>query len=270
MTDELGGEAAVVETDAQAATEAAVSSQESKTQERDYEAEAAEMGWRPKEEWTGKPENWKSAKVYVEHGEVNARVAKIEKDASERFERLEKMHEKTVKQLQAQHAKDIEALKAQKRDAVKAADAEAVERIDEQLDKLKEAGPESTAKSNEDIQRDWEAKNAWYTSDEDMRAYAFGYSNDLAARNPKMTLEENLRLTEERVKAKYPDKFGGEKKPAANGHAAVDGGGTLSGAFKAKETLFSKLPPEAKAQCAKDVAAGLYKDNEAWAKVYLS
>ena len=42
----------------------------------------------------------------------------------------------------------------------------------------------------------------------------------------------------------------------------------VSGVVTRKETLFAKLPPEARSQAKKDVDAGLYKNSEEWAKVY--
>lgn len=271
MTDTQGGEAATVETTPQAAVEAAVSSQESKTQERDYEAEAAEMGWRPKEEWTGKPENWKSAKVYVEHGEVNARIAKIEKDYADRFDKLEKATSRSVERMKAQHAKEIDALKAQKREAVKAGDADAVDRIDEELDRLKADGPETVKRTDEQVQAEWVKKNPWYDEDEDLQIAAIGYSNRI--KSPDLSFEDNLAKVEAYIRKKFPEKFE-DKKTAANGHAAVDGGGSMSGIINRSATEFSKLPSEAKRQFERDVENGLYKDNagdrEAWAKAYNS
>ena len=70
------------------------------------------------------------------------------------------------------------------------------------------------------------------------------------------------------MREEFPEKFGA--KTSGNGHSLVDSGGDFPGGANRAEPLFSKLPPEAKAQCVKDVKAGLYKNNEEWAKVYLS
>jgi hypothetical protein len=274
MTDTQGGEATAVDTTA--AAEAVVLSQDTVVT-RDFEAEAREQGWRPKEEWSGKPENWKDAKTYVEHGDVAAKIAKIEKDYEKRFERMEKMHGKTVEMLQREHAKELADLKADRREAIKAGDVDKAEKLDEQIEELKEAGPEKPltgkelVKHNEQVQADWIKANTWYESDEDMAAYALGVSQRLAAKDPNITIEDNLAKVDEAMRKKYPDYFGGKKTTGANGHAPVDSGGDFTGAPPArKDSLFAKLSPEAKAQCSKDVKAGLYKDNESWAKVYFS
>jgi len=113
----------------------------------------------------------------------------------------------------------------------------------------------------------WEANNAWFNSDFELRQYAINWSQFNAERNPSISFDDNMKALDAEMRRKFPEQFGG-KKPAANGHAAVDGGGDLSGMIPRKETLFAKLPPEAKAQAKKDVDAGLYKNSEEWAKVY--
>jgi hypothetical protein len=285
MTEEQGGEAAATET-TDAAPEAAVLSED--TQEevqtedtRDYEADAAGMGWRPQEEWTGKPEHWKDAKTYVEHGDhisriADARVAKVEKDFTDRFAKLEKVNAKTVQQLQAQHAKEVAELKAAKREAVKAGDVDEVDRLDQQIEDMrdddapKEMTQEEQNKHNQSVQTKWTRSHDWWGVDKKMTRFAIGTSQDLAADNPDMSIEDNLEMVLDELKKEFPEKFGGKKKPSANGHALVDGGGAFPGAQKNKDDAFSKLPAEAKAQAQKDVAAKLYPDVNAWAEVYNS
>lgn len=265
MTDEQGGEAAVVDTTA--ALEAVVSSPD--TGSRDYEAEATEQGWRPKEEWTGKPENWKDAKTYVEHGDVAAKLSRMEKDFEKRVERIEKMNGKTIEQLQRQHAKELAELKAEKREAVKSGDVDAVEKLDAAIERHKDAAPDKEpAEDPAAVQEAWVSKQEWWDKDEEMTAFAIGMSQNILKKNPDITMSENLQKTEEALRKKYPEKFGGKREAGANRDAPVDSGGAFPNARPSTNTLFAKLPPEAKQQCAKDVKAGLYKDNESWAKVY--
>ena len=279
MTDEQGTEGAIVE-DTTTALEAVVSSQDTASK-RDYEAEAAEMGWTPKDQWKGNPDNWKDAETYVKHGEdivriTKSQLAKVEREAAEerkqfaeRIARIEKMGEKTVERLRASHAKELSDLKAQRREAVKAGDVEAVDQLDEKIEKHREDGPE--AEKPEDtkaVQEAWVAKQDWWETDEDMTAYAIGISQGILAKNPKITMAENLARTEEAMKKKYPEKFGLKTPTSANGHALVDGGGAFPGAGKPKKDPLATLPAEAKAQCQRDIAAGLYKDAAEWVTAY--
>lgn len=270
MTDTQGGEATSVETTPDAAALAALSSQDTSS-ERNYEEEAAAQGWRPKDEWTGKPEHWKDAKTYVEHGDVKAKLDKLEKEFEKRVERIEKMNGKTIEQLQRQHAKELAELKADKREAVKSGDVDAVEKLDAAIERHKEAAPDKEpAEDPAAVQEAWVAKQSWWDKDEDMTAFAIGVSQNILKKNPDITMSENLRQTEEALKKKFPEQFGGKREAGANRDAPVDSGGAFPNARPNTNTLFAKLPPEAQRQFKLDVEGGHYsaKDGEKWAKLY--
>lgn len=273
MTDEQGGEAATVETTTTPPIEAGFSSPE-QSSERDFEAEARDMGWRPKEEWTGKPDNWKDARTYVEYDEVKSKVTKVEREYAERFKKLESVTAKTVERLQAAHEKEVAELKAARKEAIKGGDVEEVERLDQAIEASKADAPDKPGKKTDaDIQAEWVAENPWYEADAKMRRIALGVSNDLAAGKPDMTLAENLKLTMKALEEEYPEfNWTGKKTttPAANGHAAVDGGGNSPGAIRADP--LAKLPAEARAQAKSDMTKfpKIYPNAEAWVKAYNS
>lgn len=268
-------------------TEAAVSSQqENQPAARDFDAEARDMGWVPEAAFTGPKEKWKPAQQFVEDGEkilpivrsqnkkLQAQLEKQEAEFSKRTERLEKMTAKTVERLQAQHKAELEAIQTAKLKAVEEGDTAEYKKLDKQektLNEVKFEEPESKAAGDDPkaVQEAWVAKNQWYVTDFDMADEATRYSQWLAQKNPKITLKDNLEQTEAHMRQKHPETFGG-KKPAANGHAAVDGGGAFPGAGKRQDGPASKLPAEAKAQAEKDVKAGLYKSVDDWAKVYFN
>lgn len=259
MTDSQGGEAAVVE-----------------TTERDFEAEASETGWRPKEEWTGKPDNWKDAKTWVEHGDLKTSIRnEVRAEYEGRFASLEKMSKRAQDAIKNGYEAQIADLKAQKTIAVKAGDVATVDKIDKAIDATKEAAKdEGESPIEENVNAAFKKRNTWYMDDEDLTAMAIVQSQAISQaytlkHGKPMPDEAMLEAVERKVKAspEYKAKF--PDKSAANAHAAVDGGSDSPGAPK-PSPLFAKLPPEAKAQCAKDVKAGVYKNNEAWAEAYFS
>lgn len=293
MTENQGGEAATVE-DTATAQEAVVSSQEQGSA-RDYEAEAKEQGWRPQEEWKGAPESWKDAKTYVEHGEhitrvADARVAKVEKNLKDRFDKrlesLERVSAKAIENLKAQQARELADLRAAKKEAVKAGDVDEVDRLDDEIDALKhdtasaswladdglvkdDLSPkelEAFQKHNAKVQKEFMASQSWWDVDEEMTDFAIGRSQNLAGKNPRLPLEDNLRQTLEALRKKFPEKFT-TKKSGANGHAPVDSGGDLSGSEPAKSAL-SGIPEADLAIGRRHVKEGLFKTLEAWAKEY--
>ena len=277
-------EMAVGETTAETTTpapEAGFSSQQTAPDsgERDFEAEARDLGWRPKDEFSGKPEHWKDAKTYVEFDVVGNRISKIERAVEERVAKIEKVNAKTIKQLEAAHAKEIAELRETRKEAILAGDVNEVDRLDQQIEVMRSDGPDTGDKPREKMtdaerqqddektQQAWIDKQEWWGVDEDLTAIAIGISNRIT--KPGMSMEENIRLTEAALAKKFPDKFWG-KTTAANGHAAVDGGGMSPGALKTDP--LARLPSEARQQAKSDMAKypKLYPTGDAWIKVYNS
>ena len=60
------------------------------SEDRDYEAEAKEQGWKPQEEFTGPEDKWTDAQTFVEKGEKIAGIAMAQRDGfKEKNARLE-------------------------------------------------------------------------------------------------------------------------------------------------------------------------------------
>lgn len=278
--DEVSGEAATVETITPTAPEAVVSSQDDAPVARDFESEARAMGWVPEAEWKGdkRPAKFLDAEAFVERGEtvipiLKSQLAKKDQEYADRFSKLEKMTERTVRKLTEQHAQELAALQASREAAVEAGDVTTFRKLDKQIAEHEKAAPEVLAEAktpeqaNEDAVAAWRKENAWYETDDDLTEAAIGISQNILRKNPNITMAENLRLTTEKMRERFPLKLGG--KTGANGHAPVDSG-SLNGAPPRKDTLFSKLPAEAQRQAKIDVANKVYANTEEWAKAYNS
>ena len=260
--DDKGGQAAQVETNA--------------LQARDYEAEARDIGWTPEAEWKGdkKPAKFLSAQEFVERGETVLPILRKQlkdKDAEwgERFKKLEATNSKTIERLQKQFDKDLAEAQAAKKVAVRAGHVEEVERLDTVIDGLKDDAPKKLTgaaldKHNQKVQETWVSGQSWWETDEDMTAWAIGKSQSIAAKNPEISIEDNLAQLDVALKAKYPDKFGGKKAD----HAPVDSGGDFPGG-KGSDPLRG-LPTEARAQARIDMQKfpKIYPDAASWRAVY--
>lgn len=279
MTDTQGGEAAAVETTPQAAPEAASSSQEV-----DFEAEARKMGWVPEAEFKGdhRPAKFLSAEEYYRRGEevipiIRARNKDLEKEIEglkETNKRMSAMFEKTAARIKAEYEGKIDALKAEKRAAIREGDEARVEHIDAQIETLKDAAQDgkdpSLEPQNKDhnaLVRDFARANAWFVEEPEMHDYAVRVSESNAALNDGISFEDNMKFVVGAIRKKFPGYF--KDTTAANGHAAVDAGGSFPGAQPPKGPS-SKLNSTELAQARKDVAAGLYKNTDAWAEVYFA
>ncbi len=256
-------------------------------QERDWDAEARDMGWVPEDEFKGDKAKWRPAQEFVKRGEdfipflkadkkkLEEKLAKERDENEKRIKRLENAQLRSTEALKKQHEKELANISSEMKKAVSEGDVATYEKLETQRDELaKQKIDEPTSGDPETVQKEWVAKNDWYNNDFELNREATEYSQFLAQRNPNISLDDNLSQTEAFIKQKHPDKFGdgSKRKTAANGHAAVDGGGIMNGSPPRKASLFDKLPKEAKAQFNQDVSEGLFKktDGETWAKTYNS
>lgn len=282
--EQATGEAGAVETTSPAAAEAALSSldQGGSEAERDYEAEARDMGWYPEAEFKGKkrPAEFLDAKTFVERGEHVLPILQKEREKlrkefeteyGNRFAKLEKMSDKTVAKLTEQHAEEIARLNADKDEAIAKGDVAGVRKIEAKIDRANANAPTAEpAKTAEEVYEEsvtkFKADNDWYDTDDDLTIEANVYSQRLLAKDPNLTLADNLKKTAAYIKGKYPLKF----KTDANAHAPVDSG-ALNGGGPSKDP-FAKLSSEEKAMATKDMAnfPKIYPNAQAWLKAYNS
>lgn len=293
MTDtQVSGEAATVETTI-TAPEAVFSSPDSgdtPAPERDYEAEARDMGWVPEAEFKGdkKPAKFLDAKDFVERGETvlpfvqreNKRLkdelTKRDKDFDTRIEKLTKATEATLKKQREDHERQLSTLSSQREVALDKGDGAEVRKIEKQINDHKANAPQvedvvekpkpDTSADNDTALASWQDANKWYGTDDTLTEAAIGISQNILRKNPNISMAENLRLTDEAMKARFPLRFGGS---GANAHAPVDGGGDPKPPVnESKSPLYDKLPKEAKVLADQAVKDGVYKTKEDWARVY--
>lgn len=245
--------------------------------ERNYEKEASEIGWVPEAEFKGDKEKWKPAQKFVEDGErilpilrANERKLRDElaaerKSFAERLERMEKVNRSTFDAEKRRYETEITRLKREQRVAVESGDLERFDQIE--LEKGTLRAPEPVEEPKLDPEAIFKKDNAWYGEDEDLTAYANGISQEYLRKHPDSRIEDNLKYTADRVKAAFPGKF---KTPAANGHAAVDGGGDFPS--PGRSDPLASLPAEAREQARKDMKAfpKIYPTAESWKKAYNS
>lgn len=160
---------------------------------RDYEAEAREMGWVPKEQFHDAPERWVDAQDFVERGEhilpiLRANNKKIKKELANRETELNDLRKsletqkqvlKTLKKHYTESvASEVEAAKSdlieQLKEAKQSGDIEAEIKVSEALEELKEKQKESKKASAleevatqppaglDPIYVQWQNENSWF------------------------------------------------------------------------------------------------------------
>jgi hypothetical protein len=249
-----------LEADAQGAPEAP-----SSIPERDYEKEARESGWVPEAEFKGdnKPEKFLDAETFVKRGEAitpfirkeNKRLkdelAKEKLEYAKRFERLEKTSKIAFEAAERQFKTDLDRVKREQRSAVEAGDMKEYDRLETVKGNLEKAAPKldepvDPAADLTTRQDAWKRANPWFESDFEVQDWAIRFSDFNGRKNPDLSFEDNMAVVAAEARKKFPKLFG---ESAANGHAAVDGGGSFPGASRKQGKTYADLPPEAKAAC---------------------
>ncbi len=234
------------------------------------EERARDMGWVPLEEFKGNPENWVEADIFVEKAEKSLPIARgtIKRLESElaglrqELKSLAKFHQGTAER---EYNRAMQDLKKQQISAAEVGDAEKVKELQTDIEVLsKQKTADLIPKDTEDVKdvvSQWMKDNPWYETDDEMADYAMRMDVRLRNLYPDKPAREHMAMLTEKVKSKFPEKFGSNGKrnappPSMEGtdrHAVTKQGGKHS---------YANLPTDAKTQCDKWVRDGLMTQDQ--------
>lgn len=230
------------------------------------EDRAREMGWRPKEEFKGDDTKWVDAETFVKRGEeilpILRATAKKDREALEAakaeiaemkktFSEFKRYHSATEQRALEKARKELEREMAE---AVEAKDHQAVREIANEMASLSkdvrtdDDGNDMGSPQMVAFKEEWERENPWINTDPDLKAYAFGICQDMAAKGVKP--KDQLIEAAKKVRQAFPHKFENERRKAP---AAVEGSTPQRKAGKTR----SDLPPEARQTMDRWVKQGL-------------
>jgi hypothetical protein len=225
------------------------------------------MGWRPESDWEGDPEDFVSAKEYVQRKSFFDRISaqsgeikELKKTLGEFSEHFRKVEDYTRKQV-------LDELKAAKKGALEQGDADEVIRIDEaitdfkvhekELERQKATEVAPTQPSQEYL--GWKDRNSWYQSNAELTEYADIIASGYIAKHGNKDAAKVLELVEKEVKARFPGSFKNQKREAP---AAVESG---SGGAKPSAGKLAASPEEM-ATAKRFVKMGVYKSEDEYIK----
>ena len=234
-------------------------------EERNFEQEARQEGWRPQEDWKGDPEQWVDAKTFVERGEKISGILKKKVDTLEqRLERAEKAnqkfgeyHKRTIERERREAEQRISNLEAQLEQAISEGDGQAFTRLNKEINNLKTNIPQHGPDEGfSDLAQSWLVDNQWYNNDQQLAIFADGLADRLRAQGfgGKAYFDELTR----QVREAFPQKF---ENPNRKKESNVDVGEPPSDAPRGKKT-YKNLPADAKSACDEFVAAGFMTREE--------
>lgn len=257
MTDEV-----VVDNDVSGGNDAVSS------QPNENEVKAQRLGWVPKDQYKGNPEQWRDADEFLKrgeeiHGYLKADLEKLHTTLTQKDREIAEIRQ-TMNEFRQFHnetearayKRAIEELKSLKVTAIEKGDGAKVVEIDDQIDKLKEAEKAPKQVQNVTPQQvnqdfnDWFPENRWYGSDQELTQLAEDIGEVVKKQNPSLVGKTFLDEVTKRVKKLAPEKFENPNRQQAAVSSSSDGRAP-SGAKKKKS--YENLPAEAKKACDKFV-----------------
>ena len=222
-------------------------------EDRDYETEARDQGWRPETEWEGDPpkSGFKTAQQFVEDGEkinpiLRNKIDRLESRVEQLLDSNKKFGEFTQRSIdreKKEKAEVVKKLEEARKQAVSEGDGEAFAAADKQLKELDQ--PDIQPGDLDPVAKNWLQSNRWYEKDPVLGPYADGIADRLVAQGYTPGSQAYFGELTQRVKDAFPDKFENPNRKKSNG-VETDGekGSEVSGA-----KTWANLPADAKREC---------------------
>lgn len=199
---------------------------EQEQQEPEYtevEKQAMAQGWKPKDQWEGDPNQHRSAREYIDRGELLGKIKSQNQQLNELRTGLQQLSDHNKRVYMAGYENAIKELRQQRTAALKEGDVDAAAAIEEKLDdtkdKLAELKQQNTkvaqAPQTSEITRNWLAANQWYQQEPSMKYAANGYAQQMASQNPNVTEEEVYEYIDKQIRKDFPHKFERQQQRSA-------------------------------------------------------
>lgn len=236
------------------------------------EDRATQDGWVPQDKWKGPSDKWRSAEVFNARGAqfhaiLSKKTKTLEESLAAQAEKNEELtktlrefgehHSRTLDNERKKHEAQIRRLESEKNKADDAGDLDAYKAAEREIQELKAVEPPKPAPTqpqgpHPDVAA-FVARNAWYSSDAELKAAANMFSTTLEINSPGLSMKENLVKTEEAVRKAYPEKF---SNPNRAREQAVESG-SIPMTERGSKRDYSSLPQDAKAACDRFVKQGV-------------
>lgn len=200
--------------------------------EDDRDSLARTQGWRPLSEFNGDPDLWVDAKTFIERGEKNAPMQRERnRKLAETVETMRNENLEIKRQLELQAKMNKRMLERAEKDAYdkliqeqKAAmdlDEDEREKAFDDIEKRKSELPKQFAVeedapakqvTNHPAIEKFENNNKWFSDNNIMRAAAIELHKTIAAQNPNLPLESQLKMVKDGIVSEFPHKFSNVKR----------------------------------------------------------
>jgi hypothetical protein len=163
---------------------------------------AKELGWN--ENRDDNPDKYVDAKTFIlKSREINSslrrQVKEITNVVSELKTHNERVYQAEVKRL----TQEMNELRAQRKEAIEEGDVAKVEKIETQIDEIKEKTLPQPKNQTNPVFDEWLEENQWYRNDTEMREFADRIGREYEG----LPFDKILKLVRKDVQSEFPDKF---------------------------------------------------------------
>lgn len=233
------------------------------SQPSESEVKASRLGWVPKAEFKGNPDQWRDADEFLArgeeiHGYLKKDLDRLQTTLTQKDREIDEIR-RTMAEFQKFHnetearayARAIEELKKAKVTAIEQGDGEKVVELDDQISTLKEAQKKPAIEVKQQVDQvnqeyiDWLPNNRWYLEDRELQELAEDFGEAIKKRNPELVGKAFLDKVTEKVKKVAPEKFENPNRSQSTVGTSSDN----RVASSKKKKGYDDLPPDAKAAC---------------------
>jgi len=182
------------------------------------EQRAMDKGWRPQSEWNGNPDEWRTAKEYLDRSSFFEKIEHQKREIQQLRQDVHDAKEHMQKLREVQNKDIVGRLEKDKLAALEEGDYNSVVNIDKRI-------REAEIYSNNDISavnttsppqtdplfEEWLQDNNWYNTDPQLRTFADASGISYRQNNPNATPQEVYSHVTELTKRAYADKFNPRK-----------------------------------------------------------
>ncbi len=245
------------------------------------EQAASLQGWVPLSEWKGDPKEHRSAREFIDRGELLGKIKSQSQEIQAVTKIVQHLSEHNKMVYQAGIEAGIKQLKEQRKEAIREQDADALAEIEDKLDDRRQelaqvkAAPVPQVPKQVGASPEFQAflsRNQWYLGQASKRHWAHGVAIEFAKDNQNLTEAQVYAYVEQEARKEFPDLFKSKREapPSPDGESRRNaGGGKDKGNSKAFEDLIATMP-EDQARVAKDMVKRGFVTKEKYVEDYLS
>jgi len=240
------------------------------------EEKALAKGWKPEEEFDGPKEQFRSAREFLDRGELLDKIKDQSRELKKVTDIVSSLSEQNRQVYIAGYRRALAELQKHKAEAITDRDPTKLAQVENAIDQTKEAirqvqaAPAPTQQVGEtQAFKDFKETNSWYNDSSALRKWAHSEAGEFVQNNPNASEEQVYAYIEKQVKKEFPEKFtkrsnGAPPSPDSEGRGTKTVSGNKSGSF---EKLLSGMP-EDQAKVARDMVKRGYITKEKYVEDY--